>query len=121
MARKLRLNPLFRTPLTIFPVAREVSYDNTVSGLISTDVKGALDELSGLTGIGGIFYYHTQAIASNTWNVNHGLNRFPNITLRDGSGTMMEGEVSYVDTNNVTIVFKKAGVPFALTGFAYLS
>lgn len=121
MARKSRFNPLYKTPLTVFPIAKEVSYDNSVSGLISEDVKGALDELSGLTGIGGIFYYHTQAVASDTWAINHGLNRFPNITLRDGSGNIIEGEISYVDSNNVTIFFKKAGNAFALTGFAYLS
>tara|TARA_R110002167_G_scaffold190373_1_gene392667 strand:- start:3004 stop:3693 length:690 start_codon:yes stop_codon:yes gene_type:complete len=51
-----------------------------------------------------------------TWNVNHGLGKFPSITVINTIGEVVYGEHLYVDSNNVTISFS---APFA--GEAYLN
>jgi hypothetical protein len=59
-------------------------------------------------------YIHTQAIASNSWTVNHNLDKFPSVTVVDSNDRKMTGSVQYIDVDNVTISFE-----FALTGKVY--
>jgi len=61
-------------------------------------------------------YTHDQGVPSTTWNINHDLNGFPNVTVVDSAGTQVEGNVVYVDANNMTISFSAA-----FSGKAYLS
>lgn len=61
-------------------------------------------------------YIHTQAIASSTWTVNHGLGTNPNIVIVDSSNTHLFGDVTYVSNSQVILSFS---VPFS--GYAYLS
>lgn len=61
-------------------------------------------------------YIHDQGVPSTTWNINHNLNGFPNVTVVDSAGTQVEGNVVYVDANNMTISFSAA-----FSGKAYLS
>ena len=78
-----------------------------------TTVKEALDKL--MAGMYKSFVYE-QALASNRWEVNHKLGRFPSVTVVDSAGTTVEGDIQYTDNNNVVIEFS---APF--TGKAYLS
>jgi hypothetical protein len=61
-------------------------------------------------------FTYTQSVASKTWNVNHGLNKIPSVTVIDTGGTEILGSVTYVDANNVTLGFS---VPFS--GSAYFN
>lgn len=54
-------------------------------------------------------------VASTVWNIAHGLNSFPVVTVLDGNNDEVFGEVNYVDDDNLTITF---GV--AQAGVAYL-
>jgi hypothetical protein len=61
-------------------------------------------------------FVFTQNVATEIWNINHGLNFIPNITVVDSGGTVVEGSYNYPDANNVILSFS---APFA--GKAYLS
>lgn len=61
-------------------------------------------------------YIHTQAIASTTWTVSHGLGKFPAVTVIDSAGDMILTGVTYLSSNVLTINFSAA-----VGGVAYLS
>lgn len=61
-------------------------------------------------------YIHTQAIASDTWVINHNLNKKPSITIVDSADNVVEGAEKYIDANTVEIRFNGA-----FKGKAYLN
>lgn len=61
-------------------------------------------------------YVHEQAIASDTWVINHNLNKYPSITLTYTSGEMFMANTEYVSLNQVII-----NLDSATTGYAYLN
>ena len=50
-------------------------------------------------------YIHSQDSASDTWDVTHGLNKKPSVTVVDSAETVVLGDVEYVDNNEVKIYF----------------
>jgi len=54
------------------------------------------------------YYRHVQAVPSNCWIVKHGLNKYPSVTVVDSAGTVVVGEVQYIDTDNAKIKFTGA-------------
>ncbi len=50
-------------------------------------------------------YVHNQLEASDTWVINHNLNKFPNVTIVDSENNMVMGEVQYNSENQITISF----------------
>jgi hypothetical protein len=63
-----------------------------------------------------VAYHHTQSIASATWTINHNLGWYPNLTVQDSSGSVVEGEIAYTSSNTLTVTFTGA-----FSGDAYLS
>ena len=61
-------------------------------------------------------YSHTQGAASATWNVAHNLNKFPSVTVVLSTGQKGYADVTYTDSNNLTITFTGAE-----TGKAYMN
>lgn len=61
-------------------------------------------------------YVHEQAIASDTWIINHNLNKYPSITLTYTSGEVFMANTEYTSLNQVII-----NLDSATTGFAYLN
>ena len=57
-----------------------------------------------------------QVAASTTWNIQHNLGKFPSITVIDTGDTVVTGEYTYIDNNNVTLTFSAA-----FAGKAYLN
>ena len=61
-----------------------------------------------------------QVVPSTAWGTNgivtHNLGKFPSITVIDTGGTVVNGEYTYIDTNNIRLNFS---APFA--GKAYLN
>ena len=58
----------------------------------------------------------TQGVPATTWNIQHNLGKFPSITVIDTGDTVVTGEYTYIDNNNVTLTFS-AG----FAGKAYLN
>ena len=61
-------------------------------------------------------FVFTQATPSTSWYVNHGLDKFPSVTVVDSAGTQVQGQVDYTDTNNLTISFENQ-----FSGKAYIN
>ena len=61
-------------------------------------------------------YVHTQSTASDTWTVNHELDKKPSVTVVDSAETVVLGETEYIDNNNVKIYFDSQ-----FSGKAYLN
>jgi hypothetical protein len=63
-----------------------------------------------------VAFRHNQGISSNTWSIKHNLNFYPNVTVVDSAGTIVEGEISYTNPNSLVLHFQAA-----FSGNAYLS
>ena len=57
-----------------------------------------------------------QATPSATWTIQHGLNKLPSVSVVNNNNVVMYGNITYIDTNNLTITFS-AG----FSGKAYLN
>ena len=84
------------------------------------EIKGS--PLIGVTTSEGIVflnsqtYVHEQGIASETWEIEHNLNKFPTVVLVDSAGTTFGAAVTYNSSNKCTIHMNGA-----TTGKAYLN
>jgi len=63
-----------------------------------------------------VAYTHTQGVSSATWTINHNLGFYPNLTVQDSAGTIYEGEITYTNSDSLTVTFSSA-----FSGKAYLS
>jgi hypothetical protein len=61
-------------------------------------------------------HVHTQALASDTWLINHTLGGYPSVTIVDSASTVVVGEILYISTVQVQVSFASA-----FSGFAYLT
>ncbi len=53
-------------------------------------------------------FVYQQTIPAKTWEVQHGLNKFPSITVVDTAKSVVVGDYTYVDNNNVILNFSAA-------------
>ena len=63
------------------------------------------DNQGNVTNLGNVNYRHVQSIASNIWNIQHNLLKYPSIVVTDTAGTVIEGTIKYIDNNNITAEF----------------
>jgi hypothetical protein len=61
-------------------------------------------------------YRHIQGSSSAVWSINHNLDKYPSVTVKDSAGSTVIGEVQYIDEDNLTITFSGA-----FSGEAYLN
>ena len=60
------------------------------------------------SGSGDKHYTHHQSSASTVWNVNHNLGKFSSVMVVDSGNTVVQGQIDYVDANNVTLIFSSS-------------
>lgn len=65
---------------------------------------------------GDKFYEHIQTTPSDTWEINHNLDKRPSITVVDSGGTQWHTEVQHINDNQCIARFS---APFS--GKAYLN
>jgi len=53
-------------------------------------------------------FVYNQNIPASVWNITHGLNKLPAITVIDSANSTVEGYIEYVDDNNVILKFNGA-------------
>ena len=58
----------------------------------------------------------TQGSPATVWNVQHNLGKFPSVSVINNNGIIVNGQVEYIDNNNLTITFSAA-----FPGKAYLN
>lgn len=105
-------------------------------GLVFGDIEGRMiafgideDDIRAVLGLGfqgpegrqgppGIFdtFPFYQLTPAAVWNIPHGLNRYPSITVIDSANSVVEGDEEYIDANNIRITFRAA-----FAGAAYLN
>ena len=61
-------------------------------------------------------FIFTQGVAATTWNIQHNLGKFPSVSVVNNNDIVINGEVTYIDNNNVQLNFS-AG----FSGKAYLN
>ena len=69
-----------------------------------------------LSSQGAPTFIFTQGVAATTWNIQHNLGKFPSVSVINNNNIVINGEVTYVDNNNVQLNFS-AG----FSGKAYLN
>ena len=57
---------------------------------------------------GDLNHVHEQAVAAATWTVNHGLGKFPSVTVVDSAGEECEGEVQHTSASQCVLIFSAA-------------
>lgn len=90
----------------------EINSNRTVNITVGS-LRTFMEENAEFDGETTIF---SQTVASNTWSINHNLEKFPSIATVDSSGNLIIGEVNYQNNNSLTITFSAP-----LTGTAYLN
>jgi hypothetical protein len=75
-----------------------------------TGLQEALVEVSDKT------FVFEQGIASDTWVIEHNLNKYPSVSLVDSAGTQFDADVEYNDENTCTVRMNGA-----TTGKAFLN
>lgn len=61
-------------------------------------------------------FVFTQLIPLTIWNIVHGLNRHPTVLVMDTAGDIVEGTITFVNLNTVSLSFS-----IGISGTAYLS
>lgn len=87
-------------------------YINEINGgaLIDVQKDGKTVTLQSKT------FIFEQGIASDTWQINHNLNKYPSCTIVDSADNVVEGAEKYIDENTIEIYFNGA-----FKGKAYLN
>ena len=61
-------------------------------------------------------YVHNQSATSSSWTIVHNLGYNPSVVVKDSAQNIIEGDVSYNDSNSLTVTFS-----VGTSGYAYLS
>ena len=61
-------------------------------------------------------YTHDQGMPSIIWSITHGLNKYPSVVAVDTSGSLVMGQINYIDENNIKVTFNAS-----FSGSAYLN
>ena len=95
-----------------------VDYPDTSTPVDAEFLNGVEDALvsGGAGGGSDANYVFTQVSAASSWNVNHGLGKFPAVSVVDSGGSELIPDISYIDSNHVTLGF---GAP--TSGRAYFN
>ena len=94
-----------------------ISGDEILVRLIRTEeeLRSKIKDLDILKeGVYDKAYEYTQSTASDTWIINHNLNKYPSITVVDSGGNQVYGDVKYLNKNTVEL---KYSYPFSGTAF----
>lgn len=73
-------------------------------------------EWRNVSGTAGTTFIYAQSTPSSTWEIQHNLNKFPSVTIIDSAGTVVIGQVSYIDNDNILVEFSSG-----FSGKAYLN
>lgn len=66
--------------------------------------------------VSGVAYHHVQGESSSQWEILHGLGFYPNVTVMDSGGSMVEGELEHYSEYSLRVTFSAP-----ISGDAYLS
>ena len=105
---------LFRDKMTVIDRYDEEAQDDRFIieeddySFVTTDTEENFVIVGDSNSGGDKNYVHHQSSASATWNVNHSLGKFSSVTVVDSGNTVVQGQIQFVDANNVTLIFSSA-------------
>lgn len=102
----MKVEPTFGSPIP--------TLGDKIKQMTDTPSEGA-SYSSGGSG-GDKNYVFNQLSPKETWNIMHGLSKYPSVTIVDSGGNVVIGDIRYVDKNNIIINFTSA-----FAGIAYLN
>jgi hypothetical protein len=94
------------------PIKISVSEKEPVNVSVVTGLPGPV----GPPGPSGGSYVFVQGAPTETWTIDHSLGYYPNITIVDSSGAVIEGDIIYADDDTLVVTFSAA-----FSGKAFLS
>lgn len=96
----------------------KVKEDTSTSYVLTVTTKDGEFDTPNLIaeGSGDISYTHDQTTPSDEWIINHGLKKYPSVTVVDSAGTKVYGDIDYLDMNSIKIKFSAK-----FSGTAYLN
>lgn len=83
--------------------------------IVGNDGIVTLSEIRDFT-ISDKFLVYTKNTPADEWIINHYLEKYPSVTVVDSAGTIITGEVTYINENTLKIAFQSA-----FSGKAYLN
>lgn len=86
---------------------------NTINARIDEEVAALEEEIAQSTSHTFVF---EQGIASDTWIINHNLDKYPSVTLSNYNGEVFEAYKEYVNENTIIVRLDSA-----MTGYANLN
>ena len=94
------------SPITLAEETQELilTVEDTVTRIISVAESGP----QGIQGEPGGIYVYENPVPSATWTINHNLNNYPVPQVVDSSGNAVEGDVTYVSANTLTVNFSNS-------------
>lgn len=87
--------------LSVGTVETGINPEITITGIAPTQTINFVLPVAGQ-------YVHIQSVASPTWTVTHNLGFFPAVSVIDSGGSVVEGDVSYISVNQVSIAFSSS-------------
>ena len=111
----------FNNPIEAeYELLRSQNFDCSFELFVAYNIEGNglidVTKSEGVATITSTTYVHEQGIASDTWVINHNLNKRPSITIVDSADNVVEGAEKYIDNNTIEIYFNGA-----FKGKAYLN
>jgi hypothetical protein len=91
-------------------------YVQSSSNAIYTKTSGVWQAPEILIARSNWSYTHEQQSNQLVWNITHNLGYNPSVDIIDNGGNSIEGDISYTNTNTLTITFTSL-----VSGFAYLT
>ena len=59
--------------------------------------------LTNVLELGDKTFTHNQYMPASTWDIVHGLNKYPSVSIVDSAGTVVVADVQYIDLNKITV------------------
>jgi hypothetical protein len=107
MNDQVLVNELSGDTITITdPVSDQVVITETTESLqvITVGTQG----VAGVAGTSGDLHYSQDFLVTSFITVQHNLGKFPSVTVINSAGDEVEGDVSYIDQNSLTVGFSGA-------------
>lgn len=81
-----------------------------------TSLETQILQVVSTSGLADATHVHTQMVAATEWTILHNLNKLPAVTIIDTAGSVVIGDVFYVNLNTV-----KINLTAAMSGTASLN
>ena len=90
--------------------------EDTIQVIVAEPQTITVGLVDGTTQTLEVAYHHTQGISSDTWDIEHNLGFYPNITTMDSAGSVVEGELEHLSKYRARVTYSAS-----ISGQAFLS